>query len=278
MRNPEERLIEQVARWGVLVDEVRETPTSLIAFGRRDTSPVVLKLVKAPGDEWASGEVVHAFAGRGMARLLEHERGALLLERISPGHSLVELSRTDDVAAAGILASVLETMAPDAPPPHCPTVGDWGRGFDRYLAMGDTRIPQPLVVRAREVFAALCETQRVPRLLHGDLQHYNILFDEHRGWLAIDPKGIVGEREYELGAFLRNPGDQPKLFLDPAVIQRRIGQLSSAWPCDPTRVLQWAFAQAVLSAIWTVEDGAPWDDAVPVLLLAETIQRMPFAL
>jgi streptomycin 6-kinase len=43
------------------------------------------------------------------------------------------------------------------------------------------------------------------RLLHGDLQHYNVLLDRKRGWLAIDPKGVVAEGEFELGAALRNP-------------------------------------------------------------------------
>ena len=42
-------------------------------------------------------------------------------------------------------------------------------------------------------------------LLHGDLQHYNVLLDKDRGWVAIDPKGVVGELEYEVGALLRNP-------------------------------------------------------------------------
>lgn len=41
-------------------------------------------------------------------------------------------------------------------------------------------------------------------LLHGDLYPDNILSSQ-RGWLVIDPKGVIGEREFELAAFLRNP-------------------------------------------------------------------------
>jgi streptomycin 6-kinase len=40
-----------------------------------------------------------------------------------------------------------------------------------------------------------------------DLHHYNVLSDSGRGWLAIDPKGLVGEVEYEVGAAIRNPID-----------------------------------------------------------------------
>lgn len=51
-----------------------------------------------------------------------------------------------------------------------------------------------------------------------DLQHYNVLFDDARGWLAIDPKGVVGEVEYEIGAILRNPIERPDLFAAPEIV------------------------------------------------------------
>lgn len=41
-------------------------------------------------------------------------------------------------------------------------------------------------------------------MLHSDLHHENILSSE-RGWLAIDPKGVLGKREFEVTAFMRNP-------------------------------------------------------------------------
>src|SRR4030095_1370797 len=80
---------------------------------------------------------------------------------------------------------------------------DWGKGFQRYLASGALQIPPRLVEQARQLYFDLCASQRGVRLLHGDLQHYNILFDSDRGWLAIDPKGVIGEVEYEIGGGLR---------------------------------------------------------------------------
>ena len=41
-------------------------------------------------------------------------------------------------------------------------------------------------------------------LLHGDLHHQNILFNENKGWKAIDPKGIIGVPVMELARFLDN--------------------------------------------------------------------------
>ena len=72
-------------------------------------------------------------------------------------------------------------------------------------------------------------------LLHGDLQHYNVLFDNQRGWTAIDPKGVVGELEYELGALLRNPIELPDVFTNPERIKHRLEILTTALQLDYSR-------------------------------------------
>jgi len=269
----QDRCRELAQRWSVEVDESFETESSVIAYGVREGRPVVLKVVHRPGDEWKSGEVVRAFAGRGMVRALEYEDGAVLLERVVPGTALVDLTTCGrDDRATEILADVIAAMAPDSPPRWCPTVKDWHRGFARYLGTGDTQISADLVRRAGAMYGELCETQRDARLLHGDLQHYNILEDRERGWLAIDPKGVVGEVEYELGAALRNPVESPEVFTDAATVESRIAALSSRLRLDANRVLRWAFAQAVLSAIWQVEDGHTLGETNAPLALARALE------
>jgi len=235
----------------------------------------VLKVVKRQGDEWRSGEVVNAFGARGVVRALECDDGAALLERIVPGTKLVDVVRDghDDTATEAI-ADVIAAMAPNAAPSWCPTVSEWGRGFARYMERRDAQIPAALVARGSDVYAELCETQGPTRLLHGDLQHYNVLLDRERGWLAIDPKGVVGEVEYEVGALLRNPGELPDVLANPATIARRIDTVSSRLGVDADRVLRWGFAQAVLSAIWLVEDGYEIDADVPALRVARAMARV----
>ena len=93
-------------------------------------------------------------------------------------------------------------------------------------------------------------------LLHGDLHHENILAAERASWLAIDPKGVIGEPAYETGALLRNR--LPNLLDAPQavrVLTRRIDQLSEMLYFARARVRNWAMAQAVLSMWWTIEDG-----------------------
>jgi streptomycin 6-kinase len=136
-----------------------------------------------------------------------------------------------------------------------PGVGEWGRAFGSYLASGDARIAAALVREGQAMYSRLCESQTRVRLLHGDLHHDNILLDSNRGWVAIDPKGVIGELEYEAGAALRNPHTAPGLFTNPATIERRLACFTQELPLDRARVLGWAFSQAVLAAIWTIEDG-----------------------
>lgn len=269
------QLREKAAAWNVEIKETRETPTSLLGFGVRAGSAVVLKMTKFAGDESHSGKVLEAFAGDGAVRVYESETGAVLLERLEPGEQLIDLvKRGDDEEATRILAQVMKKLAHRQAPAECPTVADWGRGFDRYLASGDRQVPLALVHEAHDLYQDLTATQGTTMLLHGDLQHYNVLFDNKRGWVAIDPKGVVGEWEYEVAALLRNPVEHPELFANVAIINRRLEILTSILPLNHSRILRWSYAQSILSALWDIEDGYRIDPNNPSLTLARLLKTL----
>ncbi|HKY26510.1 MAG TPA: aminoglycoside phosphotransferase family protein [Pyrinomonadaceae bacterium] len=302
------RLQQRAREWDVNVERTVETESSLVAFGERSSAvqSVVLKIIKQPGDEWRAGEVLKAFDGRGVVRVYEHAPGAVLMERLSPGTPLVDLVLNGkDDEATDILAVVMQQMSepedvwmpgigrqvsaaqwrtpleanqpkPDTryQTPAFPTTYDWARGFDRYIASRDGQIPRDLVESAQQIYVKLAATQREPRLLHGDLQHYNVLFDSVRGWVAIDPKGVIGEVEYEIGAAMRNPVERPDLFLSPQTIARRLKQFTDRLNLDYNRTVRWTFAQSVLSAIWNVEDGFEVGPLDSSLRLAKAILPM----
>src|SRR5439155_6776 len=72
-----------------------------------------------------------------------------------------------------------------------------------------------------------------------------------RGWLAIDPKGVVGDPGFEVGAFLSNPkGPKTQRLLD-----RRLDILAELLGYDRRRLKEWAFGFMVLSAFWSAESG-----------------------
>ena len=89
-------------------------------------------------------------------------------------------------------------------------------------------------------------------------------------WLAIDPKGVIGEPEYEVGAFLRShllSQTQPERLLT-----RRADQFADELGFDRGRILGWGLAQAVLAAWWSFEDsGQVWDDAITCAELFVTV-------
>ena len=130
------------------------------------------------------------------------------------------------------------------------------------------------MARAAAEHEALSATQRATRLLHGDLQHSNVLEDRERGWLAVDPKGVIGEVECEIAPLLRNPSESPAVFADPARVERRVAVLSSRLGLDADRILRWTFALGVLSAIWQVEDGQVVDPVGGPLALVRVVQAI----
>jgi streptomycin 6-kinase len=269
------RVADLIHDWRVVAERALETESSFIVFGRRHGQPVVLKVIRNHGDEWRSGQILKAFEGRGAVRVLEHVDGALLLERLSPGDCLagMTLEGRDDQATE-ILIEVIGKMSPRSCGSEIPTVQEWAKGFERYAASGDGQIPKDLLEEGHRVFLELCGSQSRPRLLHGDLQHYNVLLDSQRGWLAIDPKGVIGELEYEVGAVLRNPYERPELFTAPSTIEKRAERFAFRLNLDIGRILGWGFAQAVLAAIWSIEDGSAVEPGNPWIVLADAIQPM----
>lgn len=266
-----DRVVSCARSWGVAIERTVATETSLIVHGKRAGTPVVLKVVKSPGDEWRCGELAAKFGGRGVVRVYEHMPGAALFEKLDPGEPLAQLTLAGrDDEATEILATLLGRMAPGDPPEGCPTVEQWAGAFVRHAGSGDERVPSALVEPAQRIYSDLCATQRNPALLHGDLHHYNVLSDRARGWCAIDVKGVVGELEYELGAALRNPVDRPDLFASLAIVERRLDRFGLELGLDTSRARGWCFAQAVLAAISSFEDGSV-AEAEGALALAQAL-------
>jgi streptomycin 6-kinase len=257
MSEREKRFREALKFWNVEAESWFGTETSLIGIGKRGDEPAVVKMILDPAsDEWNSGAIVEAFEGRGMVRVLDRRDGAILLEKLDPGTPLLDLvAEGRDQQATTIIASVILQMTPREPPAGTMTAARLAQGFERYRKRRSREISDPWLVDAMLVYRELLETQRNVTLLHGDLQHYNVLNDSTRGWVAIDPKGVVAEREFEIAAALRNPWSMPDFYTSRPVIQRRVNHYAEALDLDAGRIKRWAFALGVLSAIWSIEDS-----------------------
>ena len=234
-----------------------------------DGAPAVLKLSFPEDRELGTQlEALKLCDGRGIAKLLRFDLkgGAMLLERCEPGMPLTTVE--DDKEATYIAAGVMEELWRPAPPEHpFPSVGDWPKGFDRLRRSyggGTGPMPEALVARAEALFAELIPSQTETFLLHGDLHHENVLSAGRRPWLAIDPKGVVGERAADTAALLHNPVELLLREPEPGrCLRRRVDLLSERLGLDRARVHRWGLAQAVLAAYWGLEDsGRVWNEAL----------------
>jgi len=212
-------------------------------------------------DEFPSQpEALRHFAGRGMVQLVAYDEhdAAMLLERLKPGTSLRTVEHDGFAIAAAV--DVMRKLWHPLPQKHYPfpTVCDWGKGFARLRKLyhgGTGPFPPAMFDKAEQLYAELSASMAEPVLLHGDLHQDNILSAEREPWLAVDPKGVIGEPVFETGALLRNFWPDILSMPDPkALVARRIDQLATALGFDRERIYNWGFAQAVLSVVWSVED------------------------
>jgi streptomycin 6-kinase len=117
----------------------------------------------------------------------------------------------------------------------------------------------------------LLQAQQDVVVLHGDIHHRNILDFGRRGWLAIDPKRVCGERGFDYANLFCNP--ELATVRAPGRMARQLRVVAEAAGLEEERLLQWIAAYAGLSAAWFLEDGdtesAKGDLAVAELALAE---------
>jgi streptomycin 6-kinase len=235
---------------------------------RADGTEVMLKLgVPSPGLA-TEVEALLLYEGRGSVKLLDVDRdqGALLLERLRPGVSLWSVS--DDEEATRIAAQVMRQLWRAVPPDHpFPTVNRWAAGLARmrrHLDGATGPLPRALVEKAERLFEELLDSMEDAVLLHGDLHQANILSAQRQPWLAVDPKGIVGEPAYEVGALLRNISARQLEQQQPSrMVARKADILADELGFERARILGWGLAQAVLAAWWCIEDhGEGWEGLI----------------
>ncbi|WP_441279097.1 aminoglycoside phosphotransferase family protein [Tardiphaga sp. 172_B4_N1_3] len=232
--------------------------------------PAMLKLARGE-DERAGSAVLEWWDGDGAARVLARHDDALLMERAQGPASLSDMARGgQDDEASRILCAVaarLHRPRQKSPPPLVP-LQHWFRELAPAAATHGG-----LLRRCSETANALLDDPREVTVLHGDLHHDNVLDFGERGWLAIDPKHIIGERGFDFANIFTNPDlsdpTRPVSTL-PGRFQRRVEVVSDAAKLDRHRLLQWVLAWTGLSAAWFLGDDDPASIDFQVAELAAT--------
>lgn len=182
------------------------------------------------------------------------EEGWMIIERAIPGTRLLDLK--DEQQSIPIAVSLMQQLwRPLDNPEHFIPLNQWLRGLKQLETnaflnkLVSKKVRGFIASQTQELLASQSETV----LLHADFHHYNILRHQNR-WLAIDPKGVVGEREFEVGAFLRNPLCVVEDPLETKEIGRNLDLVIALTGFDRQRVLSWCIIQAILCVCWYCED------------------------
>jgi streptomycin 6-kinase len=248
-----------LSRWNLTPDgEPIITRSSRLLTVIVDDVPAMLKIA-VEAEEKRGAALMIWWDGEGAARVLAHDDEALLLERASGEGSLVEMSRNGrDDEASRIICEVAATLhAPrDTPPPTLIPLSQW------FRELGPAAAKYGGILRRADVTATeLLAEARDVTVLHGDIHHDNILDAGPRGWVAVDPKGLAGERGFDFANIFCNP--DPEIATAPGRLARQAHIVAGAANLERVRLLRWILAYAGLSAAWSINDG---DD--PMLALA----------
>jgi streptomycin 6-kinase len=231
---------------------------------RADGARCVLKISRHIRETRNEIAALRLWDGSGAARLLAAaaERGALLIEGLEPGTTLVEVAESNDDQATSIAAGVLRQLWRPVTDEGegLRRLDDWCAAYDRNraaLVRGANGFPAAIFQRADALRRDLLASTATQSVLHGDMHHLNVLRAQRTDWLAIDPKGLVGDCAFDVCQFLRNPHAVPT-----RVNRRRLDVLCAELGLDRQRTRDWCFVHAVLDACWDFEGGNPWQRAV----------------
>jgi streptomycin 6-kinase len=243
-------------RWGLTPDGAPITSLAGKLLPVRQAGAAAILKVSHAHEEIRGGALMEWWGGDGAARVLAREDDALLLERATGPRSLADMARSgDDDAATRILCAAgerLHAARPAAPPATLVPLETW---FQQLWPTAEAQ--GGLYAKSAAAARALLAAPQEVSVVHGDLHHGNVLDFGDRGWLAIDPKGLVGERSYDYPHIIMNP--DAKIATAPGRLAHRIEVISRAANVEPRRLLQWTLAYAGLSASWTLSDGDdPW--------------------
>lgn len=214
------------ARWGL--SEGVPCPTmsmNYIEFTATPSGQAVALKVGVPHDDlFTEMETLALWNGRGAVCLLEADRelGAILMERAEPGTMLWEAGDNREQTRGA--ASIMTQLSVPVPASHgLPRVADQVEKAFRETRNGldpEELMPRDLLDTAEAALRDLERQYPDEVVLHGDLHHENALLDEGRGWVAIDPKGVIGPACLEVGRFLQNQVPKGIALADREVLLR----------------------------------------------------------
>lgn len=263
-------------KWGFTVGESFEQSQFNVVLNviKNDGMSAVFKCC-VPNKEFVTEvkSLVH-YNGIGAVRLLENDsdKGALLIEKIKPGLSLEESSLSIEDQTAKAVSVCKKLHKPINHSKDFPTLTDWFFEFHSKIAKKFNGAYGPFsktsIQKVDCLSSELLVSQKNTVLLHGDLHYANLLLSENNNYVCIDPKGVIGEPEFEIPLPRVNKEITQKTLL------YYLDCYSEQSQFDKKRIYAWLFSKAVLAAWWTIEDsGVVSEFTQKFLAVAEVMEK-----
>jgi streptomycin 6-kinase len=254
-------LDECAAEWGLRLGEAYEAGAAghAVRADLPDGAPAVLKLIYPHREAEQEAEALRAWEGEGAVRLLAHDadRSAMLIERCEPGTPLAE--RPPDEALRVLTGLLPRLWIPAGDPFY--TLAEDVDWWLSYLPEEWERAGQPFERRLLEAAIEALDEQKASQgeqvLLHQDLHGDNVLAARREPWLVIDPKPLVGEREFAVAPIVRGSA----LGHTKEQVLARLDRLVSELGLDRERARWWTIGQ---SLGWSLQDGSVMHENVDV--------------
>lgn len=251
-----DKLTSWINRWDLIPDGTPfKTHTSQLVLVKTAAHGIEAMLkVTDDRDEQAGNSLMVWWEGDGAAQVIAHENEAILLGRATGPASLAIMSREgQDLEACRILCATANRLhrVRQKPLPQLPSLDDW---FSPLKAVAQQR--DGLLAFCSDISQELLTSPQDVVALHGDLHHGNVLDFASSGWLAIDPKGVIGERGFDFANIFTNPdldNPVPEVATVPEIFRRRLRNFSEMAKLDRERLLKWIIAWCGLSAVWSLE-------------------------
>lgn len=222
------------------------------------------------GDELRGAHYLAWRNGVGAIRLLGFEGHDMLLEYAGDRLLADELNEHGDRHATDIANEVMARLfsPSDTPAPADlqPLRERYASLFKKAKADRDAEVESPYVEAAVIAERLLSDPHDI-RVLHGDLHHDNILLGE-RGWLVIDPKGLLGDPAFDAANLFYNPLYRHDLSLDPERIAYMAETFARTLGQRPDAILDHAIAWGCLSSSWHAEDKNDEDEQSELAVVA----------
>lgn len=267
--------------WRIDLEQVEPPDTfNIVLFGHsQKVGDVVLKLSPPTFESLAELDAVRQAAGPGFGRLIDADPSIslMMLDRIRPGTVLLDAGLSDAEATRVGAAKMREFWKEPRADGDLIPLERWAKDLLTHNPAAHPHLSKSvadLLWIGKDIAHELLSSPTSRTMLHGDLHHQNILRGEGGRWITIDPKGLIGERGYDIATWMMNPWGIPRQNDYVELGHRRLDIFSDLLGEDRSRLAKWAVVHAALSLCWSLEPERPEDPEEDIAFLRTMIKLL----